>query len=108
MDFKEEANYDYQIEMEERDIWIDDIYKVLRRLPVSESKEKAIDALVNIEKQGSPNKALKEAAERYRKVACVLLENERAAKPESCEDCKRRLGQTYCTEVLAILGLTEE
>ena len=51
MDLKEEANYDHEIEMKEHDIWIDDIYKVLRLLPKTEATETAIDSLVKIEKE---------------------------------------------------------
>ena len=105
MDYDDDNyDHDYEIEMEERDIWIDDIYKVLRLLPKSDANEKAIDELQKLLEEQTEKQALKAACERFRKDACPLTFNERTIKPDSCEECRRKLGQDYCTEVLAILG----
>lgn len=105
MDYEDDNyDHDYEIEMEESDIWIDDIYKVLRLLPKTDATEKAINALTKLLEEQTPKQALKAACERFRKVACPLTFNKRTIKPDSCEECRKKLGQDYCTEVLAILG----
>ncbi len=52
---------------------------------------------------------LLEAAERFRVVACPLVDNPKTKPiaPKSCKECKERLGimgNAYCTEVEAILS----
>ena len=64
MDFAMEPDYNHGNELTERDIWIDDIWKVLRELPRNAQVSIAMDSLDKLAKEQSAQQARKEAADR--------------------------------------------
>ena len=64
MDFAMEPDYNHGNELTERDIWIDDIWKVLRELPRNAQVSIAMDSLDKLAKEYSAQQARKDAADR--------------------------------------------
>jgi hypothetical protein len=62
------------------------------------------EALVRADRKAT----LEAAAERYREVACPLINNPRARDPGNCTECNLLLGPGHCTEVAAILRDEED
>ena len=80
MDFAMEPDYNHGNELTERDIWIDDIWKVLRELPRNAQVSIAMDSLDKLAKEYSAQQARKEAA--VRAVNAYV---------KDCEGCSPRL-----------------
>ena len=87
MDFAMEPDYNHEIELTERDIWIDDIWKVLRELPRNAKVNIAMDSLDKLAKEQSAQQARKDVAVRV----CNICQ-----KDTPCEK--------YCLTIEAILG----
>ena len=64
MDFAMEPDYNHGNELTERDIWIDDIWKVLRELPRNAKVNIAMDSLDNLAKEQPAQQARKDTADR--------------------------------------------
>lgn len=64
MDCAMETDYNHENELTERDIWIDDIWKVLRELPRNAQVNIAMWSLDKLAKEQTAQQARKEAADR--------------------------------------------
>ena len=87
MDFAMEPDYNHGNELTERDIWIDDIWKVLRELPRNAQVSIAMDSLDKLAKEQSAQQARKEAA--IRAVNAYVKDCE-GCSPILAEDCDER------------------